>query len=362
MDPSNADEPRNVADENDGVRVMLARTCVLCGQEGRMLFGPMRDQMFDAPGVWNLLRCPGCGFAWLNPRPLAEDIGILYRQYHTHAPQPGWNDNRGRWRDWAKESVLASAFGYEDRVRSSGGRVLGRVLSWLEPLRELVGATVMWLSATDRGRLLDVGCGSGGFLKKMQDLGWEASGVEPDPSAARVAREHYGLDVTCETLEEAALSAGQFDVITMNHVIEHLPDPITSLQECGRVLKDTGRLVVTTPNVDSLGRRLFRTSWRGLEVPRHLQLFSVTTLAECVRRAGLHVQEVRTTANSARWMSAASRLLERDGSLSGGAPPRKMPALIRLQGLIFWAFEWTRAWFSPVGEEIVLIAGPRPHG
>ena len=350
------DPPREGA---AGVRVLPARSCALCGADGGMLYGPLRDTMFDAPGTWSLLRCGECGFTWLNPRPLASDIGLLYRQYHTHAPQPSWNQNRGRWRDWAKDIVLANAFGYEDRVRSTGGRILGRALSWLQPLRELVGATIMWLDASSRGRLLDVGCGSGSFLKKMQDLGWEASGIEPDLAAARVAREHYGLDVVCGTLEETSLPARQYDVVTLSHVIEHLPDPIATLRECGRVLADTGLLVVATPNVNSFGRRLFRTAWRGLEVPRHLQLFSVPTLVECAHRAGLHVQEARTSANSARWMFAASRLIARDGSLAGGVPPAQLPARIRLQGWMFWVLEWALGWFSPVGEEIVLIARPR---
>lgn len=239
--------------------------------------------------------------------------------------------------------------------------VLDVALSLIEPLRELVGATVMWLSAAERGRLLDVGCGSGAFVRRMRDLGWEASGIEPDHAAARVAREHYGLDVICGTLEQASLPARQYDVVTLNHVIEHLPDPIATLQECGRVLKRTGRLVVATPNVNSLGRRLFRTAWRGLEIPRHLQLFSIPTLVECGHRAGLHIGEVRTSANSARWMFAASTLMARDGSLSGGVLPAKLPARIRLLGWVFWVFEWARARFGPVGEEIVLIGSPRPH-
>ena len=232
------------------------------------------------------------------------------------------------------------------------------MLASVEPLRELVGETVMWLSAPapERGHLLDVGCGSGAFLQTMRELGWHVHGVEPDAAAARVAREHYGLDISCGTLEEAALAAEQFDAITMRHVIEHLPDPVTTLRECRRLLKPSGRLIVTTPNVESLGRRVFGTSWRGLEVPRHLQLFSVGTLAECAHRAGLHVRAVRTSANSARWMHAASRLLNRDGCLPGGAPPPHVPSAVRFSGLTFWVLEWLLAWVRPVGEEVVLTA------
>ena len=351
-----AGDPRDAAYENDGVRVESVFTCALCGAEGRELYDRLRDQMFGAPGHWSLQRCSRCGYVWLHPRPVATDMAKLYRQYHTHTAPPD-RTGPGRWRDRAKQRVLARAFGYGDGARFLGGRIVDRVLCSIEPLRELVGATIMWLHGAQRGRLLDVGCGSGGFLKQMQALGWQVCGVEPDPAAARVARERYGLDVTCGTLEEAVLPAQWFDAVTMSHVVEHLPDPIATLRECGRVLKPTGRLVITTPNVESLGRRWFRTAWRGLEVPRHLQLYSVETLVECAGRAGLRVEIVRSSANSARWMHAASRLLERDGVLPGGTVPPGLPPAIRWPGLIFWGLEWLQARFRPAGEEVVLIAG-----
>lgn len=358
--PAHAGDPANAASDNAGVRVAPAPRCALCGRDGDPLYDGLHDQQFGAPGVWSLRSCARCGFVWLHPRPAAEDIGKLYREYHTHAVQPGPTAAGRRWRDRAKRRVLATAFGYGERAHSPAGRLLDVLLSSIEPLRELVGATIMWLPARERGRLLDVGCGSGAFLQTMRELGWQVSGVEPDAAAARIAREHYGLDVACGTLEEAALPARRFHAITLSHVVEHLPDPIAALRECGRVLQPSGRLIITTPNVESLGRRVFGTSWRGLEVPRHLQLFSVGTLAECARRAGLRVHAVRTSANSARWMHAASRLLRRDGSLPGGAPPPQFPSAVQVSGLVFWVLEWLLMWFRPVGEEIVLIAVAPP--
>ncbi len=351
-----AAHPINAALENDGVRVTAAPKCALCGEEGRTLYARLHDLQFDAPGVWSLRRCPQCGFAWLDPRPAVEEMGKLYRHYHTHAAQSNQQTGRRRWRDLAKARVLATAFGYGDRARSRRQLLFDRALTSIEPLRELVGATVLWLHAAQRGRLLDVGCGSGAFLLQMRHLGWQVSGVEPDAAAVRIAREHYGLDVTHGTLEEAAFPARQFDAITMNHVVEHLPDPIGTLRECVRLLTSTGCLTITTPNVKSLGRRVFGASWRGLEVPRHLQLFSVSTLAECARRAGLRVQEARTSVNMARWNHAGSRLQQRNGALPGGTLPATVPRDIRLAGLIFWVAEWMEARFRPAGEEVVLTA------
>jgi SAM-dependent methyltransferase len=189
----------------------------------------------------------------------------------------------------------------------------------------------------------------------MQELGWEVTGVEPDGEAAKVALERFGLSVHEGALEEVAFPDDTFDAITMSHVVEHLPDPISTISECRRILKKGGRLVVTVPNIESLSYRIYREAWRGLEVPRHLFLFSSPTLRACVERSGLQLLELRTTARTARWMWAASRLIRRNGILSGGSPPKQRFGL-RLEGLAFQTLEHGLCWLRDAGEEVVLIA------
>jgi len=117
-------------------------------------------------------------------------------------------------------------------------------------------------------------------------------GVEPDPEAVKGAQAEFGLNVFHGTLEEACLQSGYFDAITMNHVIEHLADPVGTLKECCRVLKPGGELVIVPPNIVSLGHKIFTRGWGGLEPPRHLYLFSPGTLSACAQRAGLNVQRL----------------------------------------------------------------------
>jgi 2-polyprenyl-3-methyl-5-hydroxy-6-metoxy-1,4-benzoquinol methylase len=100
-------------------------------------------------------------------------------------------------------------------------RLLVEALARLGPVRDGATGTVMWLKPTRSNRLLDVGCGSGSFLARMRDLGWDVHGVEPDPVAARVAMTRYQLDVACVSLQDAALPSESFDVVTMSHVLEH---------------------------------------------------------------------------------------------------------------------------------------------
>ncbi len=78
---------------------------------------------------------------------------------------------------------------------------------------------------------------------------------------------------------------GEFDAVVMNNVIEHLPHPVRVFEECARVLKPGGRLVMITPNSNSLGYRRFGGDWRGLEIPRHLHIFSPSSLRAMARHA-----------------------------------------------------------------------------
>jgi len=278
---------------------------------------------------------------------VAEDLWKLYEGYFTR----GSVGRVSGLRRLVESSILAS-MGYDG---SQLKRVLGTALSWIGPLKEAVELSVMTLDGRMRGKLLDVGCGDGRFLAKMRDLGWEVTGVEPDGLAVEVARERFGLDVHRGTLEDIRFPERTFDVVTMNHVIEHVPDPVGTLEECLRVLKPGGRLVVTTPNVESLGHRLFGKRWFHLDPPRHLYLFSARSLLMCAERAGLRVTGFWTSARSARWMWAVSWAIRWYGTLPGG-PFGRRSLWLRLSGLAFHAAECSLVWTGYIGEELVFTA------
>lgn len=339
---------------NEDIRAEERPLCFLCDCNGTILYQDLRDRLFAAPGTWAMLRCPKCGLIWLNPQPIPEDIGKLYSEYFTHntLPQIPKKEPTMSWRKIVKFSILNSGFGY----RSDGSnKFIGWMGSRLGPLRDIVGGIVMWLNGAHPGKLLDVGCGNGQFLATMREMGWEVLGVEPDGQAVKMAQKRFGLNVYEGALEKIAFPDDSFDAITMSHVVEHLSDPTGTLRECQRVLKRGGRLVLTVPNIESLGHRLYRESWRGLEVPRHLFLFSPSTLRGCVEQAGLQVLELRTTARSANWMWATSYLIRRNGTIPGGSP-KKLGFGLKFGGLAFKAVEEGLCCFTGAGEEIVLIA------
>lgn len=329
---------------------MDAERCMLCQSEGSLLYSGLRDRLFGAPGSWSLMECKKCRLVWLNPRPIPEDIGKLYSQYFTHQVPDAKRGRLAGIRRFAKACVLEHGFGY--RMEGSS-RLLGWLLGRIGPLEDMVGGDVRYLQAGKRGRLLDVGCGNGEYLDRMRQLGWEVVGVEPDGSAACIARERLGLEVFAGSLEGAKFPDECFDAITMNHVIEHAGDPIGLLRECRRILKPGGKLMVITPNIQSLGRRILKEAWLHWDPPRHLFLFALHSLRLSAERSGLDVQDLRTTAKGARWIWVASSLIKRDGILVNSA--EKGPgSCLRLQGLLFQAAE--HAYPGDAGEEIVLTA------
>ncbi len=343
----------------DDIRTTECPDCYLCGTPGTPLYQDLKDRLFGAPGTWNLKQCgePDCGLVWLDPMPIEEDIGRLYANYFTHVPYVP-SENQRSFKTRLKDAILAHAFGYTELMPDGWLRVVGKTLARSSLVNERVGRSIMWLRGNWRGSLLDIGCGNGRFLSQMRNLGWNCVGFETDPAAVQVAREHYGLEVYHGMVEEAGLQERLFDVITMSHVIEHLPDPSRTLKACHKMLKKNGLIVMVTPNISSLGHRMFRSSWRPLEPPRHLFLFSVASLRRCTSSAGFEVKKIWTTANAAPVVWARSRLIKKEGFCGPDLTclPRRYT---KVEGNLFLAVEHVATKLLPLGEELVLIAEKR---
>ncbi len=183
--------------------------------------------------------------------------------------------------------------------------------------RDEADGSVRFLQALPHGRLLDVGCGSADWLLSMRELGWEVTGVDLDAQAVRVGRER-GLTIHCGTLTGQKFANHAFDAVTLNHVIEHVPDPVDTLRECARILKKGGKLVLFTPNAGSLGHRVFKEFWRGLKTPRHLHIFSFSSMLHALEQAGF--REVAIVPWVATSVIYESYLLRKSigGALFGG--------------------------------------------
>jgi SAM-dependent methyltransferase len=216
------------------------------------------------------LECPSCGgadarpvFRSSNGYPIVRcaNCRLVYTDMRT-APPPSELYPHFDQTDSGVPKVMRSSLGVFTRQREALVR-----------------------SVKSSGRLLDFGCGNGAFASWMAQAGYDAVGLEPFSLGKPTDGER--LLLIREPLESAAARLGRFDVITLWHVLEHVPRPVDVLQRLSELLAPDGTLIVSVPNFESWQSRLFRGSWFHLDPPRHIIHFEAETLENCLRSAHL---------------------------------------------------------------------------
>jgi len=174
------------------------------------------------------------------------------------------------------------------------------------------------------GKLLDVGCAAGFFLHVAREAGFDVHGVDVATPMVRVAREELGLQNVREgTLRSAGYPDHAFDVVTLWDVIEHMHDPLDALEECRRVLKADGLLVLETQNVRSRFARLMGRRWHHFKMLEHLYHFDPRTCTVLLERAGFEV--VRWTSRLAGKYVSMEFIVERSARMSRFLPKLMKP-------------------------------------
>jgi 2-polyprenyl-3-methyl-5-hydroxy-6-metoxy-1,4-benzoquinol methylase len=232
--------------------------CMACGgQQSRVIFDDLRSLEGQR---YSVRKCCRCGLGVTDPQPSEDELLRLYQSEYYRTTEPG----------------------PQNPLIRLGRHLVRRVLRGHDSL----------LGSARRGRILVIGCGNGEFLRRMGELGWETYGTDSSPAAVQLAR-RFAKDVRLARASQPVFDDKQFDVVTMFNVFEHVPDPIETLAEVHRILKDGGTLVLEVPNVQSLAFRIVRKNWIGLDVPRHLFHYSPRALIALAEAQGFQVARFR---------------------------------------------------------------------
>ena len=237
--------------------------CPLCQADEPTPFLYLKDWGYQTPGDFTIVQCSLCELYYLNPRPSPANIQRHY---------PG---NYAPYRPAIEDEVWSL-------MRFMRRRKLVKKRNLIETF-----------TSKDKGTLLDIGCSTGLFLAEMQNAGWETYGIDINEEAASYARNRFGLNVAVGRLSDAEFQVAMFDVICLWDVLEHTFNPLDILIEAHRILKPEGIVVCIVPNADSLDRYLFRASWVGYDAPRHLTIFSPSTLRALFYKAHFQIDCLR---------------------------------------------------------------------
>lgn len=145
---------------------------------------------------------------------------------------------------------------------------------------------------TSSKKLLDVGCGTGQFLLTSENNGWSISGVEPNRNARTLAKEKLGINSVAALFDDINLiNNEQFDVITLWHVLEHIPNLDEYVSKLKLLLKPSGVLIIAVPNFKSFDATYYENFWAAYDVPRHLWHFSQNAIQKLFSKVELNVEK-----------------------------------------------------------------------
>jgi 2-polyprenyl-3-methyl-5-hydroxy-6-metoxy-1,4-benzoquinol methylase len=250
--------------------------CPICRSSATRLRFNGRTNRDPTDGkVWRVEECLSCGHGWIDPIPTPE----VLNRYYT-------------------ESYEA----YDEHHASEGDDV--------EKARQ--AGEFRHIPVPVGKRVLDFGCGGGFFLNVCRQLGAQVFGIEPNPHGAALTRKQ-GIPVFEGGLDDYLAQHGgeRFDVITSNHVIEHVPDPGATLGGLRSLLAEGGTMTIAVPNADSVFARKLGWEWHGVDLPFHIHQFSARSLRLAAVNAGLKIADLGTTSAPAASTHSLRLLLRR---------------------------------------------------
>jgi len=233
-------------------------TCPLCKSQEISPYLKCIDHLVTGE-VFEVFTCSGCGFIFTQNHPEESESGKYYEseEYISHSD--------------SHKTIF-------DRIYQLARKIMlnrkKRIVTEICDIRY--------------GSILDIGSGTGNFLKTMKDAGWKTEGIEINVKARDHAKIFFNMTLLSPR-EINSLPDKSFDCITLWHTLEHFHEPEKYFREIKRLLRPEGTVVVALPNTDSYDARHYGSAWAAYDVPRHLWHFKPDTVALFAERNGFMV-------------------------------------------------------------------------
>ncbi len=229
--------------------------CALCDADDYNVILTAKDNRYQLTNeIFQLVQCNNCGLIYLNPRPTKKEMGKFYPQEY---------------------------YGNQNLVARNYVKLLQ-----IMKIRKI-------MKYKKEGQVLDIGCGDGTLLLHFKEKGWDTYGVDISGPAHRLTRDKLKQNIfNCE-LKDCHFPDRYFDVITLNHVLEHVMNPNDELREIYRILKNDGILFLSVPNIDSFQFKISKEHWFHLDLPRHIYHYSLISIKDLLEKNKFIIIEVR---------------------------------------------------------------------
>jgi 2-polyprenyl-3-methyl-5-hydroxy-6-metoxy-1,4-benzoquinol methylase len=258
--------------------------CPICNKEDIGFLLHTKDYSLTKES-FQIIQCSYCSLKYTDPVPNKDDIAPYYNfpDYISHT-----DNNQG---------IINKLY---HKVRN---RTLTQKTNWVQSL--FTGY---------KGRLLEVGAGTGAFANAMTNKGWKVTALEPDVASRERALNIYQIQL--DPIEDLyTLHESIFDVITLWHVLEHVHDLNDYLRTFYKLLKPNGRLIIAVPNYTSYDAQFYKKYWAAYDVPRHLYHFSPTSMEFLSKKYKMQIASIHPMWYDSFYVSLLSERYKKSGVL-----------------------------------------------
>jgi SAM-dependent methyltransferase len=227
------------------------KTCPVCSEQDYENFLTLKDHSISGE-TFHISKCKTCGFRFTNPIPSEDTIGKYYQSedYISHS-----DTNKG---------------------------VINKLYHLVRKQSLKSKLALINQSGSEKGTILDIGCGTGYFLQACKENNWKIEGMEPDPGARALAEKNTGQTIYSNLFDLPGEK--KYDVITLWHVLEHVHKLNESIQHIHKLLKDNSRLIIAVPNCNSYDSIIYKQYWAAYDVPRHLYHFTPPDMDKLLKK------------------------------------------------------------------------------